>query len=166
MNIISRGIFLGHKSPRLVKMQAAVHTRATEDAYYVNLTAGRRFKVFHLRQSEEPSPVGIVYVPGFRSTSQGNKARRLLEHCRERAYELVRYDPEGLGESPHDPKRLEFSHWVEDAESAISRVGSEKKVVLVGSSLGGLISVKLALKHPKRVSGLFLLCPAAQVPRS
>ena len=77
-------------------MQAAVHTRATEDAYYVNFADETRIKVFHLRHSEEPSPVGIVYVPGFRSTSQGNKARWLLEHCRKRAYELVQYDPEGL----------------------------------------------------------------------
>ena len=159
MNVIRRKIILGRTSLRFVKM----HTRATEEAYFVDLAAERRFKVFHLRHSEEPSPVGIVYVPGFRSTSQGNKARRLLDHCRERAHELIRYDPEGLGESPHDPRRLEFNHWVEDAESAISRVGSEKKVVLVGSSLGGLISVKLALKHPKRVSGLFLLCPAVSM---
>ena len=163
MNVITRKIVLGHKSLRCVKMHAAaVHTtKSTEDAYYVDLTAERRFKVFH-HLPESPSkckPVGIVYVPGFRSTSQGNKARRLLDHCREKPYELVRYDPEGLGESPHDPQQLEFPHWVENAESAMSRIRSDR-LVLVGSSLGGLISIKLALKHPDRVSALFLFCPA------
>ena len=161
MNVITRKIALEHKSLRFVKMFASAN-RGREDAYYVNLAADRRFKVFHHLPESSSKPVGIVYVPGFRSTSQGNKARRLLEHCREKSYELVRFDPEGLGESPHDPQQLEFPHWVEDAETAMSKITSDK-VVLVGSSLGGLISIKLALKHPGRVSALFLICPAVSM---
>ena len=162
MNVIRRKVIQGHKSQRFAKMYAAVHTKSTEDAFYVNLAAERRFKVFHHFPKSPSHPVGIVYVPGFRSSSQGNKARRLLEHCRQKPYELVRYDPEGLGESPHDPQQLEFLHWVENAEAAMSQVRSDK-LVLVGSSLGGLISIKLALKHPGLVSALFLLCPAVSM---
>ena len=141
-------------------MRASLSTKSIEEgAHYINLPAERRFKVFHHLPERPSRPVGIVYVPGFRSTSRGNKARRLLEHCQESQLELVRYDPEGLGDSPHIPQELEFAHWIENAESAVTRVQSEK-VVLVGSSLGGLISLKLALKHPGRVSALFLVCPA------
>ena len=75
MNVIRRKIILGRTSLRFVKM----HTRATEEAYFVDLAAERRFKVFHLRDSEEPSPVGIVYVPGFRSTSQGGDSIDILD---------------------------------------------------------------------------------------
>ena len=109
-------------------MYASVHTMSTEDAYFVNLTDERRFKVFHTfpRVPKSRLGIGIVYVLGFRSASQGNKARRHLEHCREKPYELVRYDPEGLGESPHNPQQLEFLHWhwAENAESAMSQIRS------------------------------------------
>ena len=158
MNVIRRKLIRGHKSLRFAKM----HTKSTEDAYYVNLTTERRFKVFHHLPESSHKSVGIVYIPGFRSTSQGNKAQRLFKHCREESIELVRYDPEGLGESPHNPQQLEFLHWVENAESAMSQIRSDK-LVLVGSSLGGLISIKLGLKHPDRVSALFLLCPAVSM---
>ena len=161
MNVRARKTIFVLKSFGFAKMFSSAN-RGREDAYYVNLTADRCFKVFHHLPLSSPKPVGIVYVPGFRSTSQqGNVAQRLYKHCREKSYELVRYDPEGLGESAplHDPQRLEFTHWIEDAESAMSKITSDK-VVLVGSSLGGLMSIKLALKCPSRVSALFLMCPA------
>ena len=161
MNIVRRSIlFHGLKSRANSEMQACLNTRCSEEgAHYINLPAERRFKVFHYFPEKPSRPVGIVYVPGFRSTSRGNKARRLLEHCQESQLEFVRYDPEGLGDSPHNPRELEFAHWIDNAESAMNCIKSER-VVLVGSSLGGLISLKLALKHPGRVSALFLICPA------
>ena len=88
----------------------------------------------------------MVFVPGFLSCSQGNKSQRLLAHCRDRGYEYVCYDPEGVGESPADWESLEFSHWQEDAEIAAGRILSQR-LVLVGSSLGGLNAVKIAMKR-------------------
>ncbi len=70
----------------------------------------------------------IIYVPGFMSTSQGDKSKFLFGHCQTKGYEYVAYDPEGLGESPAEEDKVEFKHWVEDAQAAVMEV-KDKKVI-------------------------------------
>ncbi len=68
-------------------------------------------------------------------------------------YEYVCYDPEGLGSSPADWSRFQFSHWIENAEHALLTLEAPQ-AVLVGSSLGGLIATKLALKHRQKLKAM------------
>lgn len=54
---------------------------------------------------------------------------------------------------------MEFKHWFEDAEAAI-RAANAEKLIVVGSSMGGWISLKIANSHPGLVQGLLLIAPA------
>jgi carboxylesterase len=50
--------------------------------------------------------------------------------------------------------------WIEAMQRAFMRLPSEKPRLLVGISMGALLAVELAHRHPKAVSGLILVAPA------
>ena len=71
----------------------------------------------------------------------------------------------GLAESPSDFKTLQFKDWFEDCQTAIEIAKEENKgcpggLVLVGSSMGGWISLKMALDNKALINGLVLIAPA------
>ncbi len=75
-----------------------------------------------------------------------------------RTHRLVTWDYRGLFDSdtPEDPGRLAVHHHVEDA-LALLEAEAEGRAVLVGWSMGTLVSLDLAARHPSRVAGLVLL---------
>ena len=57
----------------------------------------------------------------------------------------------------------QFSDWFEDCQTALEIAKTEEpdaKVILVGSSMGGWISLKMALDNKDRIKGLVLISPA------
>ena len=72
-----------------------------------------------------------------------------------------RYDPTCIGDSPGSWETLEFRDWVENAEAVLESVGAEKNI-LVGSSMGGWISLLLASRSKLRqnIKALVLIAPA------
>jgi len=103
----------------------------------------------------------IVMVPGLHSYThmQGNKASCVLRYCDMNDFPCVVYDHECSGQSQGEVKNVTFSHWVEDALAVIDRL-TEGPVVLVGSSLGGWLSLIAARQIPERLHGLVLFSPA------
>ena len=95
----------------------------------------------------------VLFVPGFNSSGHGLKSQAFIKHCQSKNLRYVCYDPEGLGESKiEDMANLKFQHWFEDAETAIKQCQSDK-IVLVGSSMGGWISLKMANENPDKIQG-------------
>ena len=72
-----------------------------------------------------------------------------------------RYDPSSIGDSEGSPEMVGFEDWVVDAETVLDTLGSEDNV-LVGSSMGGWISLWLASQErlADRISGMVLISPA------
>jgi len=103
----------------------------------------------------------VVMVPGLHSYTHmsGHKASCLLRYCDMNDLPCVVYDHECSGESVGNVKDVLFSSWVEDALSVIDRL-TEGPVVLVGSSLGGWLSLIAAKEIPERLHGLVLFSPA------
>ena len=128
----------------------------------------RKFRLHHLKPTGGDKTTGggraVLFVPGFLSSSKGTKARYLSEYCRENRLEFISYDPESLGDSSplRDPAGLEFRHWVENAEAALEKAGGDR-VLVVGSSMGGMIALKLALLYPDKVDRLLLIAPAVNL---
>ena len=124
----------------------------------IRLTTSRFIEFYDYKA--ENSQNCILYVPGFQGSGHGLKSQALKEHCQKQNLRYVCYDPEGLGESKlQDFSKLQFKHWFENAEAAIQKCQA-KKLILVGSSMGGWISLKMAQDHPDLVQGLLLLAPA------
>ncbi len=71
-------------------------------------------------------------------------------------HQVLRCDLRGYGGSPVPAER-----WVDadDVAELLDHLGIDRARV-VGSSYGGRVALELAAGRPKRVTGLFLLCPA------
>jgi len=73
-------------------------------------------------------------------------------------YRLILWEPRGhaRSESPEDPGRVTFGHWVLDLHDLLDHLGLRRAVV-GGLSLGGGIATRLALQHPDRVTALVVV---------
>ena len=79
-----------------------------------------------------------------------------------RDYRVIRIDRPGSGYSPRLPSRR--AHLAEQADAVaalIDELGLDRPV-LVGHSLGGALSLAIAIRHPDKVSALALIAPATQ----
>ena len=115
--------------------------------------------------SKTKSDLSVIYIPGFLGSGHGLKSQSLIQHCQNQGFRYICYDPEGLGASAvKDLSQLRFKHWFEDAETVIEASGSEN-IVLVGSSMGGWISLKMANQFPSKISAMILIAPAVNFLR-
>ncbi len=74
-------------------------------------------------------------------------------------YRCLAVDLPGYGESPPFPKRVTIDDYVNLIIALIEQVSPNQPIVLVGHSMGGMISVTIALRRPELLERLVLLCP-------
>jgi len=111
---------------------------------------------YHRLPGESP---GVIFCSGFMSDMTGTKALTLEAFCREQGRAFVRFDYLGHGESDGEFADGTIGRWCDDALVVFDELTQGPQVV-VGSSMGGWISLLLALQRPERVQGLLLLAPA------
>lgn len=102
---------------------------------------------------------GIVFLGGFRSDMQGTKALYLRDLAIAQGRAFLRFDYSGHGESSGDFEELGIGDWFADARAALLAL-TEGPQLLVGSSMGGWISLLLARALPERVAGLVTIAAA------
>lgn len=102
-----------------------------------------------------PGPLG-VFVHGFRSDCNGSKSLALAQHAIACGYSWLRFDLSGHGASDGDFRRFRLSAMLEDLLAVLDHV-AERKLLLVGSSMGAWLSVLAAERRPQQVRGLVLL---------
>ncbi|MBC7479826.1 MAG: alpha/beta hydrolase [Pseudorhodobacter sp.] len=96
---------------------------------------------------------GVVFLGGFRSDMTGTKAAYLADWAQATGRAFLRLDYSGHGQSGGDFLDGSIGDWFEDAAAAIAALTQEPQV-LVGSSMGGWISLLVARAMPDRVTGL------------
>ncbi len=96
---------------------------------------------------------GIVFLGGLNSNMDGTKALHLERVFTERGRFFLRFDYTGHGKSSGEYDEGTIGRWTSDAENALLTLTSGPQI-LVGSSMGGWISLLLAKRHPRRVGGL------------
>jgi len=104
-------------------------------------------------QPEKPVGPTVVFLGGFRSDMQGSKALFLDEACRLRGQPFIRFDYRGHGRSGGTFEEGTIGLWFQDALTVIDQLTSGP-LVLVGSSMGGWISLLVARARPERIRGL------------
>lgn len=112
--------------------------------------------LYHEGSSDLPP---VIFLGGFRSDMEGTKALYLEEQCRARQQSYLRFDYSGHGQSGGNFEDHCISDWAEDA-SAVLKAKIDRPAILVGSSMGGWISLLLAPRHPKHVQALIGLAAA------
>lgn len=96
---------------------------------------------------------GVVFLGGFRSDMEGTKALWLEAWAAARGRAFLRFDYSGHGQSEGAFEDGAIGAWAMDAADALREL-TEGPQVLVGSSMGGWISLLLARSMPERVAAL------------
>lgn len=122
---------------------------------FLDTEAGRRL-AYHKFSGRRP---GVVFLGGLRSDMTGTKAVHLEGWARRSGREFLRFDYSGHGESSGEFTDGCIGDWAEDAAAAITAL-TEGPQVLVGSSMGGWISLLLAKRMPERLMGLVTIAAA------
>ncbi len=101
----------------------------------------------------------VVFLGGFRSDMTGTKAVALEAWAETSGHAFLRFDYLGHGESSGRFEDGTIGRWKEDALAAIDSL-TDGKLVLVGSSMGGWLSLLAAQARPERLAGLVLIAAA------
>ena len=115
-----------------------------------------------LRRQSGAQP-GVVWLGGYKSDMSGTKAETLAAWAATNGRAFLRHDYSGHGESDGDFADGTISTWL--AQSlAVFRHFTEGRQILVGSSMGAWIALRMAQELHRagdwRVGGLVLLAPA------
>ena len=102
----------------------------------------------------------VVWLGGFRSDMAGSKAEALAAWADGNGRDYLRFDYFGHGESSGDFLQGSITRWRADALAAIDEL-TQGPLVLVGSSMGGWLSLLAAVARPERIHALVLIAPAA-----
>ncbi|WP_445502260.1 alpha/beta hydrolase [Microvirga sp. G4-2] len=123
----------------------------------------RRVAVLHREGMGPP----VVWIGGFKSDMRATKATAIDSWAERKGRAFLRFDYSGHGESGGDFEQGTISRWLEEALAVMGRF-LKKRPILVGSSMGGWISL-LAARHllEKRPSlapvGIVLIAPATDM---
>lgn len=121
---------------------------------YLTTTKGRI--AYHQGMGKGP---GIVFLGGFKSDMNGTKAVYLEDWARANGRAFLRFDYTGHGESSGDFLDGSIGDWAADAMAAISALTTGPQV-LVGSSMGGWISLLVCRAMPECVHALVTIAAA------
>ncbi|MCZ7856575.1 alpha/beta hydrolase [Agrobacterium salinitolerans] len=124
----------------------------------------RNIAFLHRRATSQQDAPMLVWLGGYRSDMTGTKAIELDRFAAENGLGCLRLDYSGHGASGGDFNKGTISRWLEEA-LAVVRAKAPSRVILVGSSMGGWIALRMVEELRKAggapsVAGLVLIAPA------
>jgi len=107
---------------------------------------------------------GFIWLGGFKSDMEGTKAQAMVSYAAKLGCPSLRFDYSGHGASGGKFSEGTISRWVSES-LAVFRAKTKGPQILVGSSMGAWIALRLAqqlkkIKEPERLAGLLLIAPA------
>ncbi len=128
------------------------------DAPLDHLTYADSGSAYRYRAGAGPA---VVFLPGYMSDMGGSKALALDSWAASRGQAYLRLDYSGCGASGGDFADGSVSRWIADVAAVLDHLGIVKSI-LVGSSMGGWIALRLALMRP--VAALVGIAAAPDFP--
>ena len=107
---------------------------------------------------------GIVWLGGYRSDMEGTKAEALDAWCAQNGLACCRHDYSGHGKSGGSFEDGTISRWLEESLAVFDAFTSGPQI-LVGSSMGGWIALRMAQELVRRgdqarLGAMLLIAPA------
>ncbi len=102
---------------------------------------------------------GVVFLGGFKSDMEGSKALHLEAWARTQGRQFLRFDYRGHGQSSDAFENGCIGDWADDATEAISRLTTGPQI-LIGSSMGGWISMLVSRVIPARITAFIGIAAA------
>ena len=120
---------------------------------FLETPQGRRLAYVKTEATKPGAGPDIVYLGGFKSDMTGTKAQFLEGFARDSGRGFLRFDYSGHGQSSEDFLDGCIGDWAQDAIAAITAL-TQGPQVLVGSSMGGWVSLLVCKSIPERVAAL------------
>lgn len=102
----------------------------------------------------------FLFMHGTLSDKNASKSFFIEDYCKKNELGFVAFDFEGHGQSSGEYTDATIGSWLENALEVVDNVSKDDNLVLVGSSMGGWISLLVAQERPERVGGLVGLAAA------
>jgi pimeloyl-ACP methyl ester carboxylesterase len=115
-----------------------------------HLNFNERRIAYRLRPGASPA---LVFFPGYASDMEGSKALALDAFAQRRGLAMLRFDYSGTGSSSGAFDDGTLAGWLEESLNMIDQL-TDGSLILVGSSMGGWLSLHVALLRPERVQAL------------
>ena len=110
------------------------------------------------------SEVGVLLVHGF--TGSPASMRPWAEDLHARGYSVSLPQLPGHGTRWQDLNATTYDDWYAEVETAFAKLAAEHdKVAVCGLSMGALLSLDLAVQHPREIAGLVVVNPAVNTER-
>jgi pimeloyl-ACP methyl ester carboxylesterase len=119
----------------------------------------------HIRHpAKKAAGTYFVWLSGYRSDMSGSKALALDAFAAHHGHGCIRFDYSGHGLSGGKFTNGTISRWLDEALAVLDHA-KPKHIVLVGSSMGGWIALRVAQELRKRkkapaLQGMVLIAPA------
>jgi len=107
----------------------------------------------------------IVFCGGYRSDMQGTKAMFLEDYAQKNGYGYIRFDYMGHGQSEGIFEEGTIGSWAKDTMAIINELTDDKDIILVGSSMGGWISLLCGRELKERLKGVVGIAAAPDFTR-
>ncbi len=101
----------------------------------------------------------VAFLGGFKSDMNGTKAQYLEQRCIERGQGFLRFDYSGHGQSGGEFTNGTIGRWKRDALDILGHIGADQ-IILVGSSMGGWISLLVACEGAEAIHGVIGIAAA------
>lgn len=129
------------------------------DISYLDPGDGRRIAI-RTRAPADPKLPTIVFLPGYASDMEGQKAVAIDLFSASRGLGCLRLDYSGTGSSAGDFADGTLARWLDEVLAAIDLGAPEGKIIIAGSSMGGWLGLHAALRRKDRVAGLLGIAAA------
>ena len=135
-----------------------------EKPEFIKVGSDAQERAIAIRHRAGKSP-GLFWLGGYRSDMLGTKAEALDEWARVNGHACCRHDYSGHGESGGKFVDGTISRWTEESLAVLDQKCAEGSHVLVGSSMGGWVALRMVeelarRKQSHRLKALLLLAPA------
>jgi len=115
---------------------------------------------YHKFESQDnKKPFGIIFLGGFRSDMEGTKALFLEKTAQELDIDFIRFDYFGHGKSSEEFTKCNITTWKENVISVLDNL-TDKKQIIVGSSLGGWLMQLATLERSDKIAALLGIASA------
>ncbi|MCB0226144.1 MAG: alpha/beta hydrolase [Anaerolineae bacterium] len=110
----------------------------------------------HVKEEGNPNNQLALLIHGWSSSWF---AMSPLLPMLKRRFHCIAVDLPGYGQSPPSPETESMAHYADLMAELIRQVSPRQPAVIVGHSMGGMITLTLTLRHPELVERIILLCP-------
>ncbi len=116
-------------------------------------------KIKENQKDMSPSPLGVLVLHGF--TSSLKAVDGLLPYLEKNGIPFEIPILRGHSTSFQDLAKTNFNDWFHDAEAAFLRLSQKvEHIIIVGLSMGGVLTLKLAMEHPQKIVGIVTVAAA------